>query len=77
MKTKAQIEQEQRERDAKAFADAHSGSPGEEFGWRWLSANIAATGSLLKHGYDPSDPTVKAVASLAVRATLKAINKKK
>ena len=66
-KTQAQIQYEQRSRDSKVFNGAHEGA-GEPYGISWLSAHLEVRNRLQLNGYDASDNTVKAIASLAVRA---------
>ncbi len=76
MKTKAERQvQYELERQANlTFEEAHTGA-GEEFGLYWLFANQDVVHYLWGHGFDVSDPVIKAVVSIAVRLTLKSVKR--
>lgn len=54
------------------FEEAHRGAA-ELYSWDWFEANRAAVHLLAQAGFDITDPVVKAVASLAIRAALRKV----
>lgn len=54
---------------ANAFEAAHKGTA-ELYGWGWFNANREARAAVEALGVDTSDPVIKTVMSVALRAAL-------